>query len=34
MAVLKKVKSHFYVVDCFNELSFYNKHIEKQKLNT
>ena len=32
MAVLKKVKSHFYVVDCFNELSFYNKHIEKTKI--
>ena len=32
MTALKKVKSHPDVVDCFKELPFYNKHIEKPKL--
>ena len=29
MAVLKKIKSHPNVVDCFKKLPFYNKYIEK-----
>ena len=33
MTALKKVKSRLDVVDYFKELPFYNKHIEKQKLN-
>ena len=32
MTVLKKVKSHFDVVDYFKEISFYNKSIEKPKI--
>ena len=32
MAALKKVTSHFDVVDCFKELPFYNKQIEKPKI--
>ena len=32
MAVLKKIKSHFNVVDYFTELPFYNKHNKKPKL--
>ena len=32
MTALKKVKSHSDVVDCFKELPFYNKHIEKPKI--
>ena len=33
MTALKKVKSHPDVVEYYKELSFYNKHIENQKLN-
>ena len=33
MAVKKKIKSYPDVVDYFKELSFYNKDIEKTKLN-
>ena len=33
MAVLKKIKSHPEVVDYFKERPFYNKHIEKPRLN-
>ena len=33
MTPLKKVKSHPDVVDYFRELPFYNKHIEKLKIN-
>ena len=33
MAVKKKIKSYPDVVDYFKELSFYNKDIEKKKLN-
>ena len=33
MAVLKKIKSHPEVVDYFKEHPFYNKHIEKPRLN-
>ena len=29
MTVLSKIKSHSDVIDCFKELSFYNKPIEK-----
>ena len=29
---MKKVKSHPDLVDCFKELPFYNKHIEKPKI--
>ena len=32
MTTLKKVKSNPDVVDCFKELPFYNKHIEKRKI--
>ena len=32
MTALKKVKSHLDVVEYFNELLFYNKHIEKPKI--
>ena len=32
MIALKKVKSHFEVVDYFKESPFYNKHIKKQKI--
>ena len=32
MTVLKKVKSHSDVVDCFKELPFYKKHIEKPEI--
>ena len=32
MTVLKKVKSHPYVVEYFKDLPFYNKHIEKSKI--
>ena len=32
MTALKKVKSHPDVVNCFKELPFYNKHIEKPKI--
>ena len=32
MTALKKVKSHPDVVDCFKELLFYNKHIDKPKI--
>ena len=32
MTALKKVKSHPDVVECFKELPFYNKHIEKPKI--
>ena len=33
MAVLKKIRSHPDVVNCFKELPFYNKYIEKPKIN-
>ena len=33
MTALKKVKSHPDVVEYFKELLFYNKHIEKPKIN-
>ena len=33
MTDLKKVKSHPDVVDYFQEVPFYNKHIKKPKLN-
>ena len=33
MAVLEKIKSHPDVVDCFKELPFYNKQIEKPRIN-
>ena len=33
MTALKRIKSHHNVVDYFKELPFYNKHIEKPKLN-
>ena len=33
MAIKKKIKSYPDVVDYFKELSFYNKDIEKNKLN-
>ena len=29
---MEKIKSHSGVVDCFKELPFYNKHIEKPKI--
>ena len=32
MTVLKKLKSHPNVVDCFTKLPFYNKPIEKPKI--
>ena len=32
MTVLKKIKSHPYVVDYFKELRFYKKHIEKPNI--
>ena len=32
MTVSKKVKSHPHIVDFFEELPFYNKHIEKLKV--
>ena len=32
MTALKKVKSHPDLVDCFKELPFYNKYIEKPKI--
>ena len=32
MTVKKKIKSHPDVVDYFKELSFYNKHVEKPKI--
>ena len=32
MTILKKIKSHPNVVDCFKELSFYNKQIKKPKI--
>ena len=32
MKTLKKVKSHPDVVDCFKELPFYKKDIEKAKI--
>ena len=32
MTVSKKVKSHRDVADCFKELQFYNKYIEKPKI--
>ena len=32
MAVKEKVKSHPNVVDCFKELPFCNKYIEKPKI--
>ena len=32
MTALKKVKSHPNVVEYFQELPFYNKHIEKPKI--
>ena len=32
MAVLSKIKYHFYAVDYFKELPFYNKPIEKPKV--
>ena len=34
MTALKKVKSHPDVVEYFEGLPFYNKHIEKSKTNT
>ena len=33
MAVLPKIKSHSDAVDYFQELPFYNKPIEKPKVN-
>ena len=33
MTVLKKIKSHTDMVDYFKELPFYNKYIEKPKIN-
>ena len=32
MTALKKVKFHPDTIDYFNELPFYNKHIEKPKI--
>ena len=32
MTVLRKIKYHPDVVDCFKELPFYNKHIKKPKI--
>ena len=32
MAILSKIKSHSDAVDCFKELPFYNKPIEKPKV--
>ena len=32
MRALKRVKSHPDVVDCFQELPLYNKHIEKPNI--
>ena len=32
MAVLKKIKSHPDVIDCFKELPVYNKYIEKPNI--
>ena len=32
MAILSKIKSHSDAVDCFKELSFYNKPTDKPKL--
>ena len=32
MAALKKIKSHPNVVEYLKELPFYNKHIEKPKI--
>ena len=32
MTVLKKVKSHLDVVECYKDLPFYNKGIEKPKI--
>ena len=32
MTALKKVKSYLDVVDCFKQLPFYNKRIEKPKI--
>ena len=33
MTVFSKIKSHFDVIDYFKELPFYNKPIEKPKVN-
>ena len=32
MTVQKKIRSHQDVVNCFEELSFYNMYIEKPKI--
>ena len=32
MVALKKIVSHFDIVEYFKELPFYNKHIEKPKI--
>ena len=32
MLDLKKIESHFDIVEYFKELPFYNKHIEKPKI--
>ena len=32
MALLKKIKSHPDVLNCFNEIPFYNTYIEKPKI--
>ena len=32
MAILSKIKSHSDAVNCFKELSFYNKPIKKPKV--
>ena len=32
MLPLKKIESHFDIVEYFKELPFYNKHIEKPKI--
>ena len=32
MAILSKIKPHSDAVDCFKELLFYNKPIEKPKV--
>ena len=32
MTIKEKIKSHPGVVDCFKQLLFYNKHIEKPKM--
>ena len=32
MLAVKKIESHFDIVEYFKELPFYNKHIEKPKI--